>query len=609
MGANMKVTAGMVARGRALAEPRWSPDGKWLAYLESFDGHGDVMLAPAAGGPPLRLTAEPGAQPTASYGGGILCWIDAGTVGFVAPDGQLHAISVEGGPTRQLTRLDGRAAAPSASPDGRRVACMVSTKTDQQIALIDVRGEAWPARVSSGGDFTLDPTLSADGSVAWHAWDVPNMSWDGGQIHLRTPDGESRAVDGGDDVSVSQPRFSPDGRTLAYVSDRSGWWNLWIYDVAGGERHPLIQEEAEHGGPIWGPGGMRYAWSPDGRRIAFVRSAAGFSGIHVVDVAGGTSRPLGPQDGSVSAVSWSPVGDRLAVIWGNASSPTRVATLDSQSGEMQVVGLGFAAGFEAAGTPPPEAISWPTPDGTRAHGLLYRPVGVERPPLLVLVHGGPNGHVEAGFNARTSYWVDRGWSVLQVNYRGSSGYGRAYLQALRGQWGVHDVTDTVSGARYVADRGLADGARMAVMGGSAGGFTVLLCLAQHPDMFAAGVDLFGVADLFRLAEETHRFEAHYMDTMIGPLPATYQRYVDRSPLTVADRIERPLLILQGDKDEVVPLNQSEAIRDQLKARGVTVEMKVYEGEGHGWQKLASVTDELERVEAFLRRHVLRRATT
>jgi dipeptidyl aminopeptidase/acylaminoacyl peptidase len=305
-------------------------------------------------------------------------------------------------------------------------------------------------------------------------------------------------------------------------------------------------------------------------------------------------------------VSWSPSGDRLAVIWGDASQPTRLATLAVESGEVHAVSLGFPAGFETATTPRPEAISWPTPDGARAHGLLYRPAGVERPPLLVLVHGGPNGHVEAGFNARTSFWLDRGWAVLQVNYRGSSGYGRAYLQALREQWGVHDVTDTVSGARYVAEQGLADGARMAVMGGSAGGFTVLLCLALHPDVFAAGVDLFGVADLFRLAEETHRFEAHYMDTMVGPLPDQYHRYVDRSPLTVADRIQKPLLILQGDKDDVVPLNQSEAIRDKLQARGVTVEMKVYEGEGHGWQRLSTVTDELERASNFLRRHVLHR---
>jgi dipeptidyl aminopeptidase/acylaminoacyl peptidase len=600
------VTAGMVARARALAEPRWSPDGRFLAYLESFDGRGDVLLLPADGGPAVRLTADPGAQPTASYGGGNLGWLDAETVLFVAPpDGQLHALSVRGGPARRLTDLKGRVSAPAASPDGRVLACMVTGKSDQHIALLDPRGEAWPVRASRGGDFVFDPTVSADGSVAWQEWSAPNMAWDGAVIRLRTPDGEIRTVDGGANVSVSQPRFSPDGRTLAYVSDRTGWWNLWAYDLASGEARRLADDAAEHGGPTWGPGGQRYAWAPDGKRIAVIRSSGGLSGVHLLDVGSGELRPLGPRDGSVQAVSWSPRGDRVAALWGRADRPTRLISLDPATGATADLALGAPAGFEAAGTPLPDPISWPTPDGATAHGLFYRPAGADRPPLIVRVHGGPTSVVEGGFDARTAYYLDRGWAVLQVNYRGSAGYGRAYLQALRESWGVHDVTDTVSGARHLAERGLVDGARMVVMGGSAGGFTVLLALARHPDVFAAGVDLYGVSDLFALTEETHRFEAHYGDTLIGPLPGAYRRYVERSPVHLADTIAAPLLILQGDKDDVVPLAQSEAIHTKLRARGVPVELKVYEGEGHGWRKLATVLDELDRVDRFLRRHVLR----
>jgi dipeptidyl aminopeptidase/acylaminoacyl peptidase len=206
-----------------------------------------------------------------------------------------------------------------------------------------------------------------------------------------------------------------------------------------------------------------------------------------------------------------------------------------------------------------------------------------------------------------AYWVDRGWAVLLVNYRGSTGYGRAYAQALREQWGLHDVTDTVSGARAMADRGWVDGRRMVVQGGSAGGYTVLLCLARHADVFAAGVDLFGVADLFKLAEETHRFESRYLDSLIGPLPATYTRYVERSPVTVADQIRAPLLVLQGNADEVVPPNQSQAIVDAVRAKGCAAELHLYPGEGHGWKKVENIADELTRVEKFLRRHVLRLA--
>ncbi|MGE3910947.1 MAG: prolyl oligopeptidase family serine peptidase [Chloroflexota bacterium] len=616
-----RVTAGMVARVRALAEPHWSPDGRWLAYLESFDGRGDVILLRADGmGPARRLTADPGAQPTASYGGGILNWLDDTTVLFVAPNGQLHALPIAGGPVRQVTSLTGRISAPVASPNGRWIACMVSEKTTQHIAVVDATGEEWPRRASREGDFVFDPTISVDGAVAWQEWSVPDMAWDASRIWLLTPDGERKVIDGSvpgstEPVSAIQPRFSPDGKTLGYLSDQSGWWNLWLYDLASGRSRQLLEDAAEQGGPTWGPGSMRYAWSPDGRQIAVIRSAHGSSGVALVDVGTGELTACGPQDGSVQAVAWSPAGDRLAIIWGRADTPTCLATLNVDDGRMIVVAEGAPAGFEAAGTPLPEAITWQASDGETAHGLFYTPPsvvgqadGALPPPLIVRVHGGPTGFTEAGFDARTSYWLDRGWAILQVNYRGSAGYGRPYRQALHGNWGVVDVDDTVSGAQELARRGLVDGERMAVMGGSAGGYTVLLSMALHPEVFAAGVDLYGVADLFALSEDTHRFEAHYLDTIVGLLPETYARYLERSPVTLADQITRPLLILQGDKDDVVPLAQSQAIYDTLKRKGREVELKVYEGEGHGWRQLATILDELERVDRFLRRHVLKIAT-
>ncbi|MFN8523867.1 MAG: prolyl oligopeptidase family serine peptidase [Chloroflexota bacterium] len=602
------ISAAMVSRLRALAEPRWSPDGQWLAYLESFDGRGDIMLVPAGGGATRRLTSEPGAQRSASYGGGVYCWVNPKLIAFASPDGQLYAQPVVGGLSRKLTDVSGRCTAPVASADGSRLAVMVSTHDSQSIAVVPTAGPHWPSRVSHGGDFTFDPCWSPDGHIAWHEWSVPNMSWDGGQICMASPLGEVTTVDGGPDISVSQPRFSPDGSALTYISDRGGWWNIWLFDVSKGKTRPLVEEEAEHGGPVWGPGGMRYAWSPTGGEIAFIRTSEGRSTVQIVDVTTGDRRAVGPDGGSVQAVSWSPIGDRLALLWSRSDRPTRVSILHLASGALQDVALGAAEGYEAAATPAPENVTWPSTDGALVHGLLWRPRGATRPPLLVRVHGGPNGHVEAGFDPRTSYWVDRGWAVLQVNYRGSSGYGRAYLQALRNNWCILDANDAASGARHLAQSGWVDGDRMAITGGSAGGTTTLLALAHHPDVFAAGIDLYGVADLFALSEQTHRFEAHYLDTMIGPLPDSYALYRDRSPVNLTDRITKPLLILQGDSDEVVPRAQSEAIQRRLEGRDVPVELVIYEGEGHGWHKISTVEDELARSERFLKRHVLRIAT-
>jgi len=224
------------------------------------------------------------------------------------------------------------------------------------------------------------------------------------------------------------------------------------------------------------------------------------------------------------------------------------------------------------------------------------------------VHGGPTGQWPASFVPRIAYFVDRGWAVLVPDHRGSTGWGRAYAQSLQGQWGVLDVEDTAAGMRAAVERGWCDPRRMVPIGGSAGGFTVLLLLARHPELCAAGVDLFGVTDLFDLDETTHRFEAHYLRGIVGPLPEAADRYRDRSPVNLADRIEAPLLILQGRADKVVPPAQSQAIADRLRALGRTVELQLYDDEGHGWLRPETVEDELTRTEAFLRRHVLLRRT-
>jgi dipeptidyl aminopeptidase/acylaminoacyl peptidase len=467
--------------------------------------------------------------------------------------------------------------------------------------------------LSTGADFCFDPAWSPDAAtVVWHEWDVPAMPWDASRIAMRAlatagARGEPDIVAGGGAVQVQQPRFSPDGRHLAYLSDERGWLNVWIADADGSNARPLVEEEFEHGDPSWGLGQRSYAWSPDSGSIVFNRNEAGFGRLLVVDVTSGEVRELGRA--MHGGLSW--VGERIAAVRSGARTPTQLVVYAPREESIRTtIARAAVGGFEDADLVEPEVVEWPADDGAVVHGRLYRPVvgsatGREPPPMIVWIHGGPTGQWPVTFVPRIAYFVERGWAVLVPDHRGSTGWGRAYTQAMAGRWGDLDVGDVAAGMRAAVDRGWADPARLVPMGGSAGGFTVLNLLARHSDLCAAGVDLFGVTDLFDLDETTHRFEAHYLHSVVGPLPEAASAYRERSPVTSAEAITAPLLILQGDADNVVPLAQSQAIADRLRRLGRTVELHVYEGEGHGWGRPDTIIDELGRIESFLRRHVLR----
>lgn len=595
-----RITAAMAAEGRALAEPRLSPDGTRIAFLATQGGTARLVLVDAGGGPEVVVTTTPAPVPSQAYGGGAFDWTpDGAALIYAAVDGGLWRQPADGGAPVALVTGGTPVAAPAVSPDGTRVAYVIDTR---EVAVTSADpGGPWPIRLGTGADFALDPAWSPDGrSVAWMEWDVPAMPWDESRIVVRDADAasEPKIVAGGSGVSVSQPRFAADG-TLGFVDDASGWANV----VAGDAR---IAEPVEHGGPTWGPGERSWCWSPDGSAVAYTRNEDGFGSLHVRDLRTGSDRRLGRA--THGALSW--VGTRLVAIRSGGVTPTAVVVYDGvaeAATERRTIARGPVAGFEGA-LAEPEVVRWQASDGTELVGRLYRPTTDELgdlPPLICWVHGGPTGQWGVEFRARFAYWTDRGWAVLVPDHRGSTGHGRAYRQALHGRWGELDVDDCASGLRAAADRGWGDASRFVVMGGSAGGFTVLNLLATHPDLCAAGVDLFGVADLFDLDETTHRYEAHYLHSIVGPLPDTADRYRDRSPVNRAGQITAPLLILQGDADKVVPLAQSRAIHDRLAALGRTVELHVYEGEGHGWGRPATVVDELERTESFLRRHVLR----
>lgn len=651
----------MVARGRGVAEPRLSPEGERVAFVSSAGGRGSLVVVPAGGGAEVAVAADP---PVASYGAFDWC-PDGASLVYVGAKGGLFVVGAEGGPSRAVVP-EGRVAAPAVSPDGTRVAYALDVGGRSFVAVAPLAPDGpWPVRLSGavaapggGGDedggvgppdFCLDPAWSPDGrAVAWHEWRVPAMPWDESRIASAPADGSAGPafVAGGEGVAVAQPRFSPDGSALAFLCDAEGFLNVWVAGPDGSGARNLRPEPFEHGDPTWGPGARSYCWSPDGAFVAFSRNEAGFGRLCAVRVADGEVFALGK--GVHSALSWSRDG-RLAAVRSGARTPTQVVVLHPRPGGAggpagspervpvlpaavpppasaldaavpltrlptvrTTVARGPVGGFEAA-LVEPEAVEWVGPSteaGDVVRGRLYRPAapagGLERPPLLVWVHGGPTGQWPVAFLPRVAYFVERGWAVLVPDHRGSTGWGRAYAQALRGRWGELDVADCAAGMRAAAERGWCDPRRMAPIGGSSGGFTVLNLLASHPELCAAGVDAYGVADLFDLAETTHRYEAHYLDSIVGPLPEAAERYRSRSPVNRVERIEAPLLVLQGTSDEVVPAAQSEAVAGRLSALGRTVELHLYEGEGHGWGRPETVEDELARTEAFLARHVLRR---
>jgi dipeptidyl aminopeptidase/acylaminoacyl peptidase len=605
------ISALAVGRSRTVAEPRWSPGGGRLGWIESFAGRSDLVVAPAdpsAASPPTLVTPDIGVTGVGAYGGGAWCWGSETEIVYAAADGRLVVVDVDGGSPRILTR-EGRAFAPSVQD------AVVVFSLDHgdacHIASVPLDGSAWAVRLQSGGDFAWDADISAAG-VAWVEWDLPSMPFDESRILLAPlAGGAATVIAGGGAVSVGQPRFSPDGSRLAYVSDATGWWNVWVAGADGSSARPALEEPHDHAGPTWSPGQRSFAWSPDGASIALCRNEDGFGRLVRVDVSG--KKPASAKDvrelskGWHHSIGWGPSG--VVSIRSGARTPPAVTIIDPDSASRRVLARGAPAGIERA-TVEPEAVTWPNGSET-VHGLLYRPAEsamgrATAPPMLVLVHGGPTDQATAGWQPRVAYFVDRGWAVLRPDHRGSTGFGREYALALRERWGELDVLDTAAGIHAAVEQGWCDPDRVAVMGGSAGGMTTFLVCAQHGALVRAGVSLFGVTDLFDLAETTHRFESRYVDWLVGPLPEAADRYTERSPVTHAAGIKTPLLVLQGDVDNVVPPAQAQLLVDAVRAGGGVVEHHVYAGEGHGWAKPETMTDELERVEAFLTRWVLHR---
>lgn len=557
-----------------LTDPVHGPEGR-VAWVEV--GAEPVIVVRAPGLADRRL---PGCARPHRDGTGVVRFLDRDALVLGTAAGPLAILDLRTGERRDLA-TPGHASGLAVAPDGRRVAAAFDDGGSCRVGVVDVATGA--LTVLSEASFAWDPAWSPDGStLVWVEWDLPAMPWDASRLVGTEADGGGpgrRIVAGGDDVGISQPRFAPDG-ALGFLLDRRLHW-MGSLDSAP---QPFDRDPStEHGPAPLGPGQRSWGWV--GSEVVCTR------GNEVVRMA---------RDGAVRVVA---PGFARAI--DTTAAGTWIGVADDWNVDAHLHGIEARPHPDDA-TPHPEWITVRA-DAGAVPTLVWRAPGVAPgpAPLLVDVHGGPIGGVVADRRAaqRASYWTNRGWVVVTPGYRGTTGFGEAHRRALRGEWGVADVADVAATIRYAVASGAADPARVAISGGSAGGFTALLVAIHHPDLVRAVVSTFGVTDLLACAETTWRFESGFFDWLIGPLPGARAEYVARSPVTHADALRVPLLVFQGTDDIVVTPDQADRLVAAVRATGTTVEDVRFHGEGHGWKRPETGITELETTDAFLRRHV------
>jgi dipeptidyl aminopeptidase/acylaminoacyl peptidase len=621
-----QISPASLASSGDIANMAWVADGS-LVWKERRRGRDVLVVQPADGQAARDLNAEFAVGGKVGYGGGAFCVGDEQVIFVEADSGRLYRQPLQGGLPQPLTPAFGGAAAPTVSPDGRWILYIHTYEGQDCLAIIDQEGQFWPQRLAFGADFYMQPAWHPDGKmIAWVEWDHPNMPWDGTRLQVASlkaeADGmpnlaEVRTIAGGDEIAIFQPQFSADGRFLVYASDRSGWWQLYCYDLLSGERRQITDAPAEHALPAWIQGMLTFDLTPDGRRVIFLRNQGGWVSLWQanLDDGGEIKVPLSDEYTYLMQPRISPDGARVALIASGSSVPVRLISVTLPEAKTQpsvtlhVLRRTNSEEIPSQAYATPQSLQWAGLDGGDVYGLFYPPTNpafesLGKPPLIVIVHGGPTDQNFVSFDLEVQFFTSRGYAVLLPNFRGSSGYGRVYRNALRGNWGIYDVQDSVSGARSLVDQERVDAERMVILGGSAGGFAVLKILEDYPGLFKAGVCRYAVANQFQLAIDMHKFEAHYSDRLIGPLPEAASLYRERSPIFFADRIQVPLAVFQGDEDRVVPRHQSDELVKILERQGIPHVYHVYPAEGHGFRKPETIQHYYRTVEAFLRQHVI-----
>jgi len=470
-----------------------------------------------------------------------------------------------------------------------------------RLAALPLSGDSGVLTLFEGDDFYAYPRLDRRGErLCWISWNHPDMPWDKTCLWLSRLDPEGAlqtpvAVAGSDrEESITQPRWSPDNQ-LYFVSDRDNWWNLYRVD-AEGHIEPRLPMSAEFATPLWILGMSNYDFCADGTLLCSYTS----EGLWHLGTLSPNADTLRPVDTALTQISDVRCGGDGAWLVGAAPDMSgQLCEWRTADNRLHTVASGKPLNIDSGYLSQPQPISYPSGDDATAHGFYYPPTNPDcqapegtRPPLVVICHGGPTGATGTGLNLKIQYWTSRGFAVLDVNYRGSTGYGRAYRQALHGQWGIVDVEDVVAGARHLIEQGHVDRKKTAIRGSSAGGYTVLAALCFH-DLFRAGACLYGIGDLETLARDTHKFESSYLERLVGPYPECRDTYLARSPLHHVDGFDCPVIFFQGLDDRVVPPEQALTMVNALRQKQMPVAYLPFEGESHGFRKAETIQRALE----------------
>ena len=602
---NGHIDPDLVANRARVSDLKWNSDGSGVVFSA-----GSTLYRKTDGKPLEAVQTGQGVYGSVGYGGGDLDVHGDLTV-FCSGNKGLFAVRDGSDRAAALTNDRFDRSTPVISPNGKYVAYVTSDGEHDQIALLELSGYAWPGLWIKGADFYMQPEWSPDGTkFAWAEWDHPEMPWSGSRVMLADVEPETmelknvRCIAGGRPDPASQPHFSPDGKKLAYIAASGDWEDLVVYDLNTGEHRTVI-----HGNgfalsvPAFTQGNCSYGWFADSRRIVYTRMYGTKSEIWICHPETAIEQRISPdyltsfeqvrvsRDGKVAAIAAGPLDFSQVIVMNR--------------GECEVIYRTNDLKLDASFVSLPHEISWKNKGGKTAYGLYYPPCSPDyswhgAPPAIVQVHGGPTGKADQSFSAETAYFCSLGYAYVRLNYRGSAGYGRTYLESLNGHWGEYDTEDAVTLARYLGDKGLADPKRLLITGGSAGGFTVLNVLTQYPKVYTAGATLYGVSDLYGLARSTWKLELHYTESLVGTLPEAEEKYFAWSPLYHAENISVPLAIFQGDKDVVVPKEQSEGLLSRIHVPHV---FRLYEGEGHGFREPEHIKDYLITLHQFLQQYL------